>query len=796
MVDSLVKCSGGSDAGASAVGVGGNPGIVGYQFSWSGGIYGNNFSTANAIFGVPADTYSVTVTDANGCTDTTTVTITEPPVLVATGVATDVSCNGGSDGSIDISVTGGIQPYSYSWSNGAPTQDLTGLTSGTYSLVVTDNNGCTAGTSVNVLEPSVLSGTLTSTAVTSFGANDGTATIAPSGGTAGYTYVWDAAAGGQTTQTATGLSAGTYNVTITDANGCTFTPAMGVTVVQPAPALTLPYAENFENGDGGWTASGSNSTWELGTPSGSVISSAGEGIQSWATNLDGQYNDNERSQVVSPVFDFSGNPTDDPVLTMQVYWNTEFAWDGAAVQSSVDGGSTWQLVGDVGNGTNWYNRSSLSGTNVVGGQEKSWTGTGSNGSGGWVVAENTLTGLAGESAVQLRVAFGSDSSNTKEGFAFDNVQLSSPTPPTAPTADSFAANNDGPYVGQHYAFATADFSYMDVNGDPIDHVLIEVLPTSGTLFVDADDDDTLDAGEEVAINDQISKADLDAGNLQYFSSAAANTSFQFEVSDGSLTSAADYIATLNVTVFTEANFAINPASGCSTPHTVFFTDQSTMPDTWAWDFGDGGTSTAQNPVHSYTGTGEFTVTLTVTDTVRNIVSTTTGLVRVSSAISVATSSTDVTTFNGADGTATATPSGGLPPYTYNWSTGDMTASITGLSPGTYTVDVTDDNGCNAGQESVTINNALDTTAPTITCPADINSNTLQVTYTVPTYTDNGFVTSAPAGFSKLGTHDGHTYYISDVAVLPSVAFAEAISENSYITPICEGPVGDDPSIQA
>uniref|UniRef100_UPI001BFC8773 MBG domain-containing protein n=1 Tax=Echinicola shivajiensis TaxID=1035916 RepID=UPI001BFC8773 len=123
-----------------------------------------------------------------------------------------------------------------------------------------------------------------------------------------------------------------------------------------------------------------------------------------------------------------------------------------------------------------------------------------------------------------------------------------PVPPanTPPTASSFTAGS-GPYENLTYAFSTANFGYSDSDGDPISHVLIESLPGEGTLYMDADDDDVYDAGEEVSINDQISKADLDAGNLQYIQNGSTDTSFQFEVSDGLDYSSGDYIATLNIT---------------------------------------------------------------------------------------------------------------------------------------------------------------------------------------------------------------------------------------------------------
>ena len=101
---------------------------------------------------------TVTITDANGCTDDETASITEPAVLSATATATDASCRGGNDGQVTLVVTGGTMAYSYSWSNTETTQDITGLTAGTYTVTVTDANGCTTSDSDAVGQPAQLTG--------------------------------------------------------------------------------------------------------------------------------------------------------------------------------------------------------------------------------------------------------------------------------------------------------------------------------------------------------------------------------------------------------------------------------------------------------------------------------------------------------------------------------------------------------------------------------------------------------------------------------------------------------------
>ncbi|REK49473.1 MAG: T9SS C-terminal target domain-containing protein, partial [Bacteroidetes bacterium] len=137
------------------------------------------------------------------------------------------SCFGGSDGAVSVTATGGTAPYTVSGST-------SGLSAGTYSFLVTDANGCTSTCTVTIDEPSKVEGT-TSTTPANCGSTDGTATVNPTGGTPGYTYLWS---DGQTTQTATNLAVGSYSVTITDANGCTGTASATIIGVggQPDPA--------------------------------------------------------------------------------------------------------------------------------------------------------------------------------------------------------------------------------------------------------------------------------------------------------------------------------------------------------------------------------------------------------------------------------------------------------------------------------------------------------------------------------------------------------------------------------
>jgi gliding motility-associated-like protein len=220
-----VSCQGGSD-GSITLNVTG--GTTPYTYAWS------NTQTTSSISGLSAGTYSVTVRDANNCSATVTgITVSQPALLTATVASkTNVSCNGGNNGAINVTVAGGTTPYTYNWSNGATTKDLTGLTAGSYTLVVTDAKGCTSTTgAVIITEPNTLTATVnTITTVRCNGELNGSITLNVSQGTPPYTYFWS---NNSTAASLTGVGAGTYSVTVSDANFCQRV-LTGLTITQPA----------------------------------------------------------------------------------------------------------------------------------------------------------------------------------------------------------------------------------------------------------------------------------------------------------------------------------------------------------------------------------------------------------------------------------------------------------------------------------------------------------------------------------------------------------------------------------
>ena len=204
-----VSCNGYND-GSIIVTV--SSGTPPFQYSLGGGL-----SQTNGTFlGLTAGTYSVDVTDANGCMIFQTIVINEPNPLFVNAFLTDISCFGYCDGSAFSMPSGGTPPYSYLWSNGNITDNISGLCEGVNTVNITDANNCVNIETVVIIDPRALSISVTSTDETS-ALNDGSATASVLGGTPAYTYTWS---NGGTTNPQVNLAPGLYTVDVTDANGC------------------------------------------------------------------------------------------------------------------------------------------------------------------------------------------------------------------------------------------------------------------------------------------------------------------------------------------------------------------------------------------------------------------------------------------------------------------------------------------------------------------------------------------------------------------------------------------------
>jgi gliding motility-associated-like protein len=238
-----VSCNGGND-GTAEITAGG--GVGGYSYSWDGQLSGLITSDEDPVILV-ADIYDLTVFDANGCSKTfvSFATINEPdPITTVLDGTTDVSCAGGSDGTADISPSGGTAPYTFSWA-GVSTpytstdEDPVNMPADDFDLTITDSQGCIQlfPTLVTITEPAPISVALDGfTEVNCFGGNDGTADITVSGGTIPFMFSWSGDGTGHTSgmEDPVDLIADTYDLTVTDGNGCIQFFDNLVTIPEPA----------------------------------------------------------------------------------------------------------------------------------------------------------------------------------------------------------------------------------------------------------------------------------------------------------------------------------------------------------------------------------------------------------------------------------------------------------------------------------------------------------------------------------------------------------------------------------
>ncbi|HTF02821.1 MAG TPA: LamG-like jellyroll fold domain-containing protein, partial [Bacteroidia bacterium] len=236
-----VSCNGGSNGSATVAASGTGP----FTYSWAPA--GGTSATAT---GLTAGTYTCTI--SNGCVSIlASVTITQPAAISLSTVVTPISCTSSNNGAIDLTVTGGVGPYTYAWSFGYTTQDISNLYTGTYQVTVTDANGCQATSSViSVSSASTVSTSYTAGTIACHGGTT-TVTVTPTGGTMPYTYAWSPSGGNAAVSTPIGP--GMYYFTVTDANGCSSSQSL---VISEPAALSVSASQGTIACNGGTTTAG------------------------------------------------------------------------------------------------------------------------------------------------------------------------------------------------------------------------------------------------------------------------------------------------------------------------------------------------------------------------------------------------------------------------------------------------------------------------------------------------------------------------------------------------------------
>lgn len=754
-----VSCNGGNDGGAAVSANGGN---TPYAYLWSDG------SVTATNDSLTAGGYLVTVTDANGCTAVDSITISEPAALSAVGSATDVTCNGGNDGTAGASVSGGISPYTYSWNNGATSASLSGLAAGTYSVTVTDYNGCNVSESAIVNEaPAIVISA--STVNPACGTSDGEISVAVSGGTSPYSYLWN---NSSTTQTITGLSAGSYSLTVTDANGCTQASSVSLSNTG-APTLSVSVTDVLCNGEA----------------TGAIDLGVTGGTTPYAYSWDNSETTEDISSLTAG--SYSVSVTDAlsciAVTTATVDEPAAITASLAKTDASCSGICNGNITLSISGGTSPYSylwndgSSSPVATGLCAGIIYSYTITDANGCvltdsssvsepvslALAVTASDATCNNACNGAATINITGGTspftynwsngDASATPDSLCAGNYSVTVTDANGCPAIDSAIISEPGAIslsvsaidiscnglcngsANASVSGGITPYSYLWSNGQvsPVDTGLCagnySILVTDANNCV-MSDSVTISEPAILSISETATNAYCGMANGTATATVSGGTSpFGYLWSDGQTSDVATGLVagTFSITVtdfngcFITAMVAVNNDSGpthyinstnvncngvCDGAATVV-TAGGFPPFSFIWSTGD-----IQQTIDSLC-TGTYSVTV---EDSAGCLSALSAVITEPAAIVLTISTTNA--FCGVnDGTATVSATGGTPPYSYLWSNGQTTASSTGLAVGTYSVTVTDSAGCDA-TATVTISQSIEITLALTATPDSGSAN--------------------------------------------------------------------------
>ncbi len=688
-----ILCNGDSIGSATITPTGGGSP---FTFSWDD----PNTQTDSIATGLKAGTYTGTVIDNAGCVALASVTITEPSALSFSVTSiTNVSCNGSSDGSIDIAVSGATAPYTYLWNDsGTQTNAIaTGLGAGNYTLTVTDNNSCIDSVITTVTEPAVLSVSVTgSTQVGCNGDSTGTATVSSSGGTTPYTYLWNDA-NSQTDSASIGLPAGTYMAYVTDMNGCM--DSVSTTITEPALlSLTMTADSTSCNG---YSDGQVYVTLAGGTSNFNYVWSSGDSTINTASTSD------TSSGLTAGMYSVVVNDA-----------NGCSAIDSVSIEQPLDVSLTTNVIanvsckGDSDGTANVIINYGLSPFNYM------WS------SGDTTATSDTFNVVSGLSAgtFYIQIADANGCINA------DSVIITEPTALNVATiVDANASCNgdaDGSAIVNTGGGGTSPYDYVWSNGfttlGSASNINNAIGLAAGIYYVTVTDANSCVSIDSVTISEP-------AALVLSTSSVAANCGVNDGIAIVSVTGGTTpytYLwndpftqttdsatglgaGTYNVVVYDSASCLIgiavivgnlgaatlvtdsvtSPTCNGSTDGEIYVSvSGGALPYTYLWSNSDTIEDIANLTAGSYS--------LTVTDgaNCQSILDTT---ISDPILLTVVAAPTDITCNGATDGVATAVPSGGTSPYTYLWSDpGSQTnATATGLAVGTYVVLITDMNGC-------------------------------------------------------------------------------------------------------
>ncbi|MDF2436931.1 MAG: hypothetical protein K0Q95_1307 [Bacteroidota bacterium] len=696
-----VSCFGGNNGTASAAVNGGTPS---YYYSWAP--YGGSSATASNLL---TGTYTVTVTDAIGCSQVMPVTVIQPTALNASvTINNNVSCNNGNNGSATVVPTGGTSPYSYSWNPfGGVGQSATNLSAGNYVIAVTDANGCIQNVSATITQPSQLLASITSfTNVSCNGGTNGNLTVSATGGSPGYSYLWSPSGGNNAT--ATNLSAGNYTVSVTDSKGCVVQQTASVS--QPLPLSGVINSSSDvscfggNNGSASVTASGGTGPYTYSWNSNPVQT----GVT--ANNLPaGNYFATITDSKGCTATSSSANISQPSVLTVT-----------ASPSALISCNSTINISASASGGTGPYNYQWSNGAT---------TSSITVNTGTYTVVASDANNCTASASVNVMA---SNSTLTSTIPTPANVCFGQSTTITANAAGGFGSYtylwNTGATTPSIIATAGSYCVQVTDGGGCISNACVNVIQNTpvtasiGTPPVVCPGASTTITASGAGGQSPYSFLWNSGESVQSVTKPAGTYTVIISDATGSSCS-----ATTSVTINQETPISLSVSStnvscnGGSNGTAIVYASNGMPGYTYSWNPAGGLNASATNLTPG-------TYTVTVTDLIGCVKTATATITQPLSAVGINMSATSPLCFGQSNGTATATGTGGSPPYTYYWwINGTYASTISGLAPGTYTATVADSTGCYTN-DSVTVLPAIDIslTGTTVSTTCGLSNGTATV----------------------------------------------------------------------
>jgi len=696
-------------------------GTTAYTYFWSPG--GVTKSTASTL---SAGTYTATVTDKNGCTAAGIITITQPAALSVTETVTNITCHSANNGSIAVSTSGGISPYTYSWTRGEGTNSsISGLSPFAYKVTITDNNGCSIDTTITITQPNTLTCTASTTAnISCYGASTGNAFASPSGGTSPYTYSWSNGSSTVSRSNPTGavLAAGTYTVTVTDSNGCTTTAKTSITqpnVLSANLSISAYVSCNGQNnGSAMVSLSGGVSPYTYSWSNGNATNSTGAVLGA------GTYTVTVRDSNGCSV-------TASAVITQP---NVLFANAFIVANVSCDSGATGSAMANPSGGTSPYTYSWS-----PGGATKATASALSAGTYTVAVTDNDGCNATGSVTITQPTALSTGESITN--LTCRNVYTGSitltPSGGVSPYTYSWNRGEGTNSAISGLSAAAYRVTITDNNGCTLKPTITVTQPplitNVVTVIANVSCYGTGGGDASISTSGGVSPYTYSWSNGITSDSTGAVLSagtYTITITDNNNCSkTASAIITqpmlLRDSVITASTVNIL-CNGTSTGSAAVGVTGGTSPYTYSWNPNVSDTATA-------TGLSAGTYSVTVSDSNR-CSGTTSVTITQPTALTTTATVINEAHCNVSNGSAFATPSGGVSPYTYSWtnssaalvSTSDTAEQI--LAVDSYTVTVTDANGCTA-TAGITITQAIFKLFPAITeatCNGDGDDGTINL----------------------------------------------------------------------